>query len=94
MATVFLRVSRPNSLVPYAVKHPVHVELRQSRETRAREWNAVVSANRVGKPVLAKDVLEDFSGLIVADSAHSFAREQESAVLIGDRERIAVGVVP
>src|SRR5262245_53591960 len=59
VGAVLLRLARKDPLVLNPQPHPPHIQLRQSVDTRRRERDAIVGADRARQTILAKEPVED-----------------------------------
>ena len=86
---ILLGVRRPNAFELDAEPKPVRGELRQIRQTRRRERDAVVGADGLGQAIPMKNLLARLARRRIGDRRHRFASKDETAALVGQRQRVA-----
>src|ERR1051325_1560635 len=91
--SVLLGMRRLDELWADAKLDPPDRQAREPAKRDRRERHTVVGANGIGQSVLAEQPFERFLDRNLFGRAESFAGEYVSAVLIGDRQRIAVVAV-
>ncbi len=90
---VLLRARGVDALLRDAELQPPGVELAQTVDTGRREGSAVVGADGIGQTELTEQALEGWPCPFRPHRVQTPALEQEAAVVVDDRQRVAVHAV-
>lgn len=93
MRAVLLRSSRMDALMLNAEPHPPDIELRQAMDAGRGERHPVVGADGQGQSILAEGALEERFDADALRREEAPTGEEETRVLIGNREGIAPDAV-
>src|SRR6185312_16460668 len=94
MPAVLLRMTRPDAFDADAQAKPPHREAREIEQPVGRsEGNAIVGADGLRQTTLFEQALKGSKSGILGIRFHSFAQQQITRSMIGNRQRITVALV-